>query len=71
VLPLEQLNVITRDNGVGKSNLYSEKGVTPLNLGRVRTAIQSDMALGNDKFKEEIETLTGRRISPIKRGRRA
>ncbi|WP_339718776.1 hypothetical protein [Marinomonas primoryensis] len=45
--------------------------MTPLNLGRVRTAIQSDMALGNDKFKEEIETLTGRRISPIKRGRRA
>ncbi|AWX99154.1 hypothetical protein A8139_03415 [Marinomonas primoryensis] len=37
----------------------------------VRTATQSDMALGNDRFKEEIETLTGRRVSPMKRGRKS
>ena len=39
-------------------------------LGRISTATQSDMALGNDRFKEEIETLTGRRVSPMKRGRK-
>jgi putative transposase len=28
-------------------------------LGRVRTATQSDMTLVNDRFKEDIEMLTG------------
>jgi putative transposase len=28
------------------------------------------MALGNDRFKEEIEKLTGRRVTPRKRGRK-
>ncbi|GGN28661.1 MULTISPECIES: hypothetical protein [Marinomonas] len=28
-------------------------------LGRVRTAPQSDMTLVNDRFKEDIEMLTG------------
>jgi len=27
------------------------------------------MAVGNDRFKEEIETLTGRRLKTKKRGR--
>ncbi|QRV22478.1 transposase [Marinomonas foliarum] len=39
-------------------------------LGRIRSATHSDMALGNDRFKEEIEKLTGRRVTPRKRGRK-
>jgi putative transposase len=39
-------------------------------LGRIRSATHSDMALGNDRFKEEIETLTGRRVMPRTRGRK-
>lgn len=39
-------------------------------LGRVRSATHSDMALGNERFKEEIEKLTGRRVTPRKRGRK-
>ncbi|WP_417505249.1 transposase [Marinomonas gallaica] len=39
-------------------------------LGRIRNATQSDMALGNGRFKEEIEALTGRRVTPKKRGRK-
>ncbi|USP16090.1 hypothetical protein [Vibrio gazogenes] len=29
---------------------------------------QQNMALGNDRFKQEIEQLTGRRVTPLKRG---
>tara|TARA_R110001632_G_scaffold233172_1_gene378360 strand:- start:1824 stop:2525 length:702 start_codon:yes stop_codon:yes gene_type:complete len=39
-------------------------------LGRIRSATHSDMALGNERFKEEIEKLTGRRVTPRKRGRK-
>ncbi|MGO2356193.1 MAG: hypothetical protein ACTH58_15845 [Marinomonas foliarum] len=39
-------------------------------LGRIRSATHSDMALGNDRFKEEIEKLTGRRVTPRTRGRK-
>lgn len=39
-------------------------------LGRIRSATHSDMALGNDRFKEEIEKLTGRRVTSRKRGRK-
>ncbi|WP_067215612.1 hypothetical protein [Marinomonas gallaica] len=39
-------------------------------LGRTRSAMHSDMALGNARFKEEIEQLTGRRVTPRKRGRK-
>ncbi len=40
-------------------------------LGRIRSATHSDMALGNERFKEEIEKLTGRRVTPRKRGRKS
>ena len=40
-------------------------------LGRIRSATHSDMALGNERFKEEIEQLTGRRVTPRKRGRKS
>ena len=35
---------------------------------QIRAASNSGMILGNDRFKQEIETLTGRRVTPLKRG---
>lgn len=37
-------------------------------LTQIRTASNSGMILGNDRFKQEIEALTGRRVTPLKRG---
>ncbi len=34
----------------------------------IRELTNKGMALGNDKFKEEIEVLIGRRVRPLKRG---
>jgi len=33
-------------------------------------SIVVDMTLGNGRFKEEVEKLTGRRVTPRKRGRK-
>jgi putative transposase len=38
-------------------------------LDEIRTNGNKGMAIGNDRFKEEIETLSGRRLRPKKRGR--
>jgi putative transposase len=38
-------------------------------LKEIRTRTHQGMAVGNDQFKEEIWTLTGRRLKPEKRGR--
>jgi putative transposase len=38
-------------------------------LRAIRANSKSGMALGNDRFKEEIESLTGRRVKAKKRGR--
>lgn len=40
-------------------------------LSEIRQASNSGMALGNDKFKQEIESLSGRRVVPLKRGPKA
>ena len=37
-------------------------------LSEIRTASNKGMALGNDRFKQEIEALSGRRVKPGKRG---
>lgn len=39
-------------------------------LHTVRDAPHKSLALGNDRFKEEIEPLTGQRVTPLKRGRK-
>ena len=39
-------------------------------LKEIRDNTQKGMAVGNDRFKEEIEVMTGRRMTPKKRGRR-
>jgi putative transposase len=38
-------------------------------LQDIRSSLNSGMVLGSDRFKREIETLTGRRVRPKKRGR--
>jgi putative transposase len=38
-------------------------------LEEIRTSTRKGMAIGNDRFKEEIEALTGRRLRSKKRGR--
>jgi putative transposase len=38
-------------------------------LKNIRTNLNSGMVVGNDLFKKEIKTLTGRRVQPKKRGR--
>ena len=38
-------------------------------LGDIRNAVKSGMALGNERFKQEVAALTGRRQHPEKRGR--
>lgn len=35
---------------------------------QIRAAANKGLALGNDRFKEEIELLSGRRVTPLKRG---
>ncbi len=37
-------------------------------ISEIRQATNQGMALGNDRFKEQIEQLTGRRMKPLKRG---
>lgn len=49
-----------RDLFVG--HLDSEK------LSMIRNATNKGMALGNDRFKRDIELLSGRRVTPLKRG---
>ena len=38
-------------------------------LGAIRSSVNQGLALGNDRFKEEIENLYGRRVRPAKMGR--
>ncbi|WP_067094556.1 hypothetical protein [Marinomonas atlantica] len=42
----------------------------PEEFGRIYNATQSDMALGIERFKGEIETLIERRVTSKKRGRK-
>ena len=37
-------------------------------LKEIRSNTHKGMAIGNDRFKEELETLTGRRLKSKKRG---
>ncbi|WP_421847781.1 hypothetical protein [Marinomonas sp.] len=61
---MSQLSLIPASTSKGTSNIPEEE------LGRIQSATHSDMALGNERFKEEIEKLTGRRVMPRKRGRK-
>ena len=38
-------------------------------LNEIRLSINKGMAIGHDRFKDEIELLTGRRLKPKKVGR--
>ncbi len=48
--------------------LFTDHVVEEL-LQEIRNNTHKGMAIGNDRFKEEIEALTGRRLYPKKRGR--
>jgi len=37
-------------------------------LNKIRQTTNQGMALGNDRFKQEFEKLTGRRVFHLKRG---
>ena len=37
-------------------------------LQQIREAANQGMVLGNDRFKREVETLSGRRVTPLRRG---
>ena len=37
-------------------------------LNQIRTSTNQGMALGSDRFKQEVERLAGRRVTPLKRG---
>ena len=46
-----------------------ERHVEGESLTKIRENTNKGLALGNDRFKEEIEALTGRRVKAKKRGR--
>jgi putative transposase len=43
----------------------------PMIINQIRQATNQGMALGNDRFKQEVERLTQRRVRPLKRGPRS
>jgi putative transposase len=46
-----------------------EKAIFQSSLKEIRDNTRKGMAVGNDRFKEELELLTGRRLKSKKRGR--
>ncbi len=44
--------------------------VDPKHADAIRSATNRNMALGNDRFKEEVARLTGRRVEALRRGRK-
>jgi putative transposase len=46
-----------------------EGAVGDADLQKIRNAVHTSWALGNERFKQEIETLTQRRTQPKARGR--
>ena len=54
-----------------RSKAYRELFVGQLDsdiLTQIRQASNQGMALGSDKFKREVELMSGRRVTPMKRG---
>ncbi len=37
-------------------------------LNKIRQTTKQGMVLGSDRFRKEVEKLTGRRVYPLKRG---
>ena len=58
----------------GRSLVYRVLFLAHLNqavLAKIRTASIQGMALGSGRFKQEVERLTGRRVTSLKRGPKA
>ena len=45
-----------------------DETISPQTLEEIRDALNKAWVLGDDRFKQQIEKETGRRVSPIKRG---
>ncbi len=59
----EKASRLKRYRSLFKANVEDEL------LSEIRSGINKGLALGNDRFKDEIEQLTGRRVSPNNAGR--
>lgn len=59
---------ITKEARIAAYRALFATQLDPSTLKAIRSATNKGMALGNDKFKREIEALTGRRVTPGKRG---
>ncbi len=60
-------------NTLERQSNYRQLFVTHIEhklLGEIRVALNSGMALGNNKFKQELEIQTGRRLHKLTRGRK-
>ena len=58
-----------KDHRMRRYKALFEQAVEGSLLTEIREGVNKGMALGNDRFKDEIEALTGRRLKPQKVGR--
>ena len=59
-------------DGAARQAAYRQlfrKQISKGDVEAIRSATHKGWALGNDRFREKIETLTGRRAAPLPRGR--
>ena len=45
-----------------------ERGIPPYTLEEIKTVTDKMWVLGNDKFKQQVEEMSGRRASPLPKG---
>ena len=65
-----ELGMDTAERAAAYRALFTGHLDTPL-LAQIRHASNSGLALGNERFKEEVEILSGRRVELLKRGPKA
>ncbi len=58
-----------KDGRLGAYRALFKANVEETMVEQIRTSINSGLALGNDDFKERVERLYGRRVTPAKMGR--
>lgn len=64
----ERIGRNAQERQAGYRELF-EKQITKAELDEIREATNKAWVLGNDRFKEKIEALAGRRTTPRPRGR--
>ena len=63
----QELGNTLADRAAAYRALFTEQLDSTI-INQIRQATNQGMALGNDRFKQEVERLTQRRVSPLKRG---